>query len=534
MVPAVLLHHLASLITSLVPSFPGSFIFFSYLFALRGLLLTYNTSCVLFHYFILFSLKALLELLLCIMSSYNCCISQNPPSPEGVPSRPVASWSAASRLSKPEDVAELRTLFEGENSDVEDESKVITVKRSSSTLDAVKSKLRKHLSRETALSKHRPRSTVGNSDEEIQRRKELRLIRDRRIKEELSSEGAYDDDAKSLSTVATEHSPSRKQWPMIHNEDNDSLEPLEAVSPPPPLTRKSDDEFYVLKPSLISVIQRRHSFAVFDRPPKLMRTTTDWAVRRSSSDFPMPPAPMLKPQKLPSIVDPATRRTSWRLSFASDQRATQLRALSHEHEHSLSTAGSGTPGPLAGPLRWFRGQVIRAPPFAIAHIPDRLNFLDSPPSQAICCPELNDYHGVDGNAELLTAPVSLLDMRISQRLASRGLQSHSSSPQLSSWGSQSHYRGRSHNSEASNQKATSQSRHYHGASNSGMSDSKLSTSWGDALRDGISSIYASTENCLKQASESSRFSVPSLRATDKRQVSLPSGEPQGRLNLLFR
>lgn len=478
------------------------------------------------------------------MSSYNCCIGHNPPSPEGLPSRPVklstdamqvASWSTASRLSKPEDVAELRALFEGDNSDADDyESRVITVKRSSSTLDTVKSKLRKHLSRESAISKHRPRSTVGNSDEEIQRRKELRLIRDRRIKEELSSEGAYDDDVKSLSTLATENSPQRKPWPMILNEDMNSLEPLKAASPSPLLTRKSDDEFYVRKASPISTIQRRHSHAILGSPKKLMRTTTDWAVRRSSLDFPVPPAPMLKPQRLPSIVDPATRRTSWRLSFASDQRATQLRALSQAYEFSLSTAVSGTPGTLAGPLRWFRGQGIRAPPFATANIPDLPSVLDNPPSHALFCPELVDYEGVDGNAELLTAPISLHDMRISQRLASRGLHSHSSSPQLSSWSSQSHYRPRSHNSEVSNQISTSQSRQHHSPSNSGMSDSKLSTSWGDVLRDGISSIYASTENCAKHDSESSRFSLLSLLEPNKRKAPLPSGEPQGRLNIFFR
>lgn len=478
------------------------------------------------------------------MSSYNCCISHDPPSPEGLPSRPVklstdamplASWSTPSRQSKPEDVAELRELFEGDNSDADDEeSRVIIVKRSSITLDAVKSTLRKHLSRESALSKHRPRSTVGNSDEEIQRRKELRLIRDRRIKEELSSEGAYDDDAKSLSTLATENSPHRKPRPVIRNEDMDSLEALEAISPPPLLMRKSDDEFYVRKPSPISAIQRRHSLAVLDNPKRLMRTTTDWAARRSSSDFSMPPAPMLKPQRLPSIVDPATRRTSWRLSFASDQRATQLRALSQEHELSLSTAVSGTRGALAGPLRWFRGQGIRAPPFATTNIPDLLTVAGNPPSQAVFCPELVDYEGVNGNAELLTAPISLHDMRISERLASRGLHSHSSSPQLSIWGGQSHYRACSHNSEASNRKATSQSGHYHSTSNSGMSDSKLSTSWGDVLRDDISSIYTSTDNCAKHVSESCRFSVPSLLTPNKRQASLLTVEPQGRLNLFFR
>jgi hypothetical protein len=443
----------------------------------------------------------------------------------------VASWSTASHLSKSEDVAELRTLFEGDNSDAdEDECRVMKVKRSSSTLDAVKSQLRKHLSCESALSKHRTRSTVGNSEEEIQRRKELRLIRDRRIKEELSSKGAYDD-TKSLSTLATENSPHMEPWPRIRNEDMYSSNPLEVAPTLLLLARKSADEFYVRKPSPISAIQRRHSLAVLDKPERLIRTTTDCDTYRSSSDFSIPPAPILKLQRLPSIVDPATRRTSWRLSFTSNQRAIQLRALSQDHELSVASATRGT---LASPLRWFRGQGIGAPPFSTVKIPDLLSAPDNPPSQAVFYPELVHYEGVDGDAEQLTAPISLLDMRISQRLASRGLHSHSSSPQLSSWGSHSHYRARSRNSEASNQKETSQSRHHDSESNSVMSDSKISTNWGDVLRDGISSIYSSTGNCAKHVSESSRFSVPSLLAHNKRQVSLQSDELQGKLNAFVR
>jgi len=466
------------------------------------------------------------------MSSYNYCISQEPSLLEGLPSRPVkpvASWSTASCLLKPEYVAELQTLFEGDNSDADkDESRIIGVKRSSSILGAVKSKLRKHLSHDSTLSKHRPRSIVMNNDEEIQR---LRLIRDRRIKEKLSGEGAYDDDdPKSLSTLPTENSSHKKSRPMNRNEDMDSLESLEVTSAPPPLPRKSDDEFYVRNSSRISAIRRRHSLAALDNSKGLIRTTRDWATCRSSSDFPTPPSLMLKPQRLPDIVDPTTRRTSWRLSFASDQRAIQLRALSKEHKISYPAAASGARSTLTSPLRRFRGPGIGASPFAAANIPNLISVPNITASQSVFCPELIGYEGVDDNAELLTAPISLVDMRISQRLASRGLHSHSSSPQLSSWGSQSHHRARSQNSEASNQKAISQSMHHHSESNSGMSDSKLSTSWGD-VRDGILSIYASTENSAKHVSKNSTISVPSLLGP---KIKLPSGEYQGRVTISFQ
>jgi hypothetical protein len=447
----------------------------------------------------------------------------------------MASWSTASWLSKPEDVAELRVLFEGDKSDVDDEeSRVIAVKRSTSTLDAVKSKFQKHLSRESVMSKHRPRSTVGNSDEEIQRRKELRLIRDRRIKEELSTKGAYDDgDAKSLSTVATENSPYRKPWSRISSEDMGSSEPLEAFTSPSLSMRKSADGIHILKPSASSAIQGRHSIAVVDSPKVSTRTAADWAVRRTSLDFPIPPAPLLKPQRLPSIVDSATRRTSWRLSFASNQRATQLRSLCHEYEPS-SSAGSRARGTLVGPLKGFRGQVTRPPPFTTANIPDCFNVPDGPLLQAVCSPTLDNYQSVDSNAELVMTPISLRDMRISQRLAPRGVHSHSSSPQFSSCDTQSHYRNHSYNGEASYQDITSQPKHHQSAFNSGISETKLSTCWGDVLRDSISSIYASTDKCAKPVSDSSRFISSSLLAADKEQASFPSVNSQGKLSLSVR
>ncbi len=518
---------------------------------MRGLLLIYNIKLSAFLFSLPLFHTALIEAplasLLYIMCSYYCCISQKPPSPEGLPARPVklstdaiqvASWSTA-RLSKPEDVAELREIFEGDNSvvvddvvdDNDDGSRVITVERSASTLDAVKSKLRKHLSRESALSKHRLRSTVGNSDEEIQRRKELRSIRDRRIREELSSEGAYDDDAKSLSTVGTENSPYVKPWLKIHSQNRDSPEPLVAVKLPPLLTRKSANAFYMRKPLPISAVQRRHSSAILGSPEILMRTRADGSVGSSSLDLSVPPAPKLKPHRLPSIVDPATRQTSWRLSFASDQRATQLRALSLEHELPLSTAGSEAWDSWASPLKWLQGQVSRAPPFNTANMPDRLNALAGLPKQVVCSPEPDAYQGVDGNVELQTAPIALHDMRISQRLAWRGLYSGSSSPQLSSWGSQIFYQGHSYNSEASHTNATSQSMHHQSTSNSGILETKVSTSWGDLLRDSISSTNASTKNCANPSSERSRSSVPSLHASDNGRIRFPDVNSQGRLAL---
>lgn len=469
-----------------------------------------------------------------------CCISpDDPPSPDGLPpqpvelvkdSGPVASWTTASRLSKPEDAAELRALFKDGDSNIGDEEhKILEVKKSSCTLSAVKFKLRKHLSRESALSKHRLRSAVGNSEEETQRRKELRVIRDRRIQEELSSEGAYDDDAKSFSTLATDSLSYRTPWPLVVADDMDLSNARKTVLSPHLFDRKSDDGFYLREPFTPSSIKRRHSLAGLDNPQIGVGIMPGWAIRRRGSVDQMPSTPMLEPQILPSIVDLATRRTSWRLSFACDQRASQLRALSLEQRTSQPNVDSFTHNTSAGPLRWFQGHVFHVSPFAATNLSDDPTILDDSASQAKLHPDTHDYEGVDGNTESIIAPISLHNMQISQRLASRSLCSHSPSPRLSTLGSQFHYRRRSYSSDASNQK--DKSGHYHNTSSSGVTDSKHSTNWGDMLRDGVSSFYPSTENSIRLTSESSRFSLPSLLAPKRGKASAPGGNSQGRLNL---
>jgi len=68
--------------------------------------------------------------------------------------------------------------------------------------ETIQDRLRKHISRESGVSnKRHSRGSVGTSEEDIERRAELRRIQKKRILDELSAEGEYDDDAKSLSTV---------------------------------------------------------------------------------------------------------------------------------------------------------------------------------------------------------------------------------------------------------------------------------------------------------------------------------------------
>lgn len=159
------------------------------------------------------------------MGSTICCTSRDPPSPVGISPRSVtvipsstgpvlpkspplmASWST--QFSKPEDSAELRAIFEDNVSDHDDDrgtmrstKSKMSSKKLNAVASAVTSRLRKHFSKESTLSKRLSRSSVGNSEEEIERRKELRRLRDKRIQDELSMDN-FDDDAVSLSTVAS-------------------------------------------------------------------------------------------------------------------------------------------------------------------------------------------------------------------------------------------------------------------------------------------------------------------------------------------
>jgi hypothetical protein len=151
-------------------------------------------------------------------------MSRKPSSPDGFATRPAqarppqgsslassryhepdspyfTSSSTVSPLSKAEDIAELQAIFDEDKSSIVDEKVRPRAKRSSSSLASLKDRLRKHLSRELRVHKHHSRSSVGTSEEVVERRAELRRIRQKRIQEDLINDVIYDSDAKSLPTI---------------------------------------------------------------------------------------------------------------------------------------------------------------------------------------------------------------------------------------------------------------------------------------------------------------------------------------------
>jgi hypothetical protein len=263
---------------------------------------------------------------------------------------------------------------------------------------------------------------------------------------------------------------------------------------------------------------------------KSMNTTQFVDYRRNSSVSAIPAAPVLRPQRLPSIVDPATRRTSWRLSFALQRRGSQLRALSRECTPPLESGGSikKVPAIETTPFEWLRVQGYRLSSQAVSDSSEYVGNLNTLPSHQDHCGVADDFGGVDGCGESQQASIHLQEMNISQCLASRGLHSAASSPQLSSWGSHTHHRFFSVTSSESRFSTIHRSRHYKMSSSGGVQRANPKNCQ-KVGQDGTSSFYASNNNSVLQMPNSSLENLPSLLLDFKKDnSSVQASEPNGR------
>jgi hypothetical protein len=257
-------------------------------------------------------------------------------------------------------------------------------------------------------------------------------------------------------------------------------------------------------------LSRRHSSPVLLTPgtgnsePRVY-----FPSRKRSSLPPMPAAPLLKPTRLPSIVEPY--KSSWRLSFTSDHRGEHLRKLSQGQAIPI------TLNPLklrdnAQPTSYLHNRGLRTSSQVAANSDDDTH-LESLASHSQTCSASQDFGGVDGVGDGSTE-IHLHEMGISQRLASR-VQS-SSSPQLSNWGS--HGRGASSNGGASNPIRAERARYMQNTSDSVPLSERIPQSWGQVIQDTTSSVYPSAGNSLQPSRESSRFNLSSLLQGSRNKV----------------
>lgn len=275
----------------------------------------------------------------------------------------------------------------------------------------------------------------------------------------------------------------------------------------------------VCTPKSNTSLQRRHSSADLTETYRESFDKSPSNTRRSSSGICMPPAPILLPQRLPSIVDTATCLRSWRLSFAAESRATQLRSLSHEHTISTETYPD-TLSPAANAAKWLHGQGRRMNSQVLTDSDEKLHKSEELASHNELCSAEKEFGGVDGNAEP-PQPLRLHEMQIS-----RNLLSYASSPQLSSWGSRSQRCGSSSISHGSESPRPRRCRRFSGSKTLG---SKSSTTWEAVLRERASSFYPSTDDSHQITPESSRFNLASLLTSRRRKAEAWGSDDKGKL-----
>lgn len=457
-----------------------------------------------------------------------CCISRGAPSPDGIPPRPIAivadsedpeprisadkppvlSWP--SRYSQSKDLADLDAIFDEavDASDSEEKSSII-----SSRISQVRIKLRKHLSRDSGFSKRASRSSQGNSDESAARREELKRIQKKRIQEELRNSEEYDEDARSLGLSALELSSRR----VTGNSVVTTKEATAVVSP-------------------ANSLSRRHSFSTQERTPTAQEYELNVPSRRRSSVPDMPPEPTLKPQKLPSIADSLPRRSSWRLSFSSSRRASELRALSQDHTAAQTIVAEkivivevepvddeggrvdlrggqftttpvlpGTPVTSTNYLKWLRGQGLRLPsPAAKAKDSHRHVHVPGAHSGGSTSPEPPSFGGVDGQQEQPPSSFAtrLHHLHISSRLASstKGALSQASSSRQPSITSNL-------TSEENFQSVIARVPRKGRDASSELTAGKIPKSWSEILhqqQDGASSFYLSERNASQTTTTPTR------------------------------
>ena len=278
---------------------------------------------------------------------------------------------------------------------------------------------------------------------------------------------------------------------------------------------------------------RRHSSPAASSPefaipePNVCRPT-----RKRSSLPQLSKAPALQPQRLPSIVEPD--KSSWRLSFSADNRGEHLRKLSQGANIPVlqsSETLAGHPQPMR---KWLHNQGLRSSSHVTTTLDEAAN-LECSASHLQTCAASQDFGGVDGVGD--TNALHLYEMGISQRLASKGLQSSCSSPQLSSIGSRTHQRGVSSISAISRGTHKSRGRYLQNTTESLPLSERIPQTWGNVLEnsntihDGTSSFYPSANSSIQPSPQSSRFNLFTLLSSHKSKTDLTALKGRSTLTL---
>lgn len=240
----------------------------------------------------------------------------------------------------PVDVGEL--VIEDSDSDESPDSGTHN-RSASSTLHLVRTHLRRHISQDS-LSKRKSRSAVGSSQEEIERRAELKRLRHKRIQEELSSE---DDNKTPLGEASSQRQHGASIEILPHGGPRDTIEfsmtedsridcDTQGVSP--------GDE-HTNDPSLASPtpgnaggnnLEARRASS----PQLLPRTASQSLVRTRHSLPQMSPDPL---SRRSSTFNDGCSLVSWRLSYNAGQLDEFLGYPDAEDASRMASSSQGFP-----------------------------------------------------------------------------------------------------------------------------------------------------------------------------------------------
>lgn len=372
-----------------------------------------------------------------------------------------------------------------DDSDSEGEGEATSQSKNASTLQLVKTRIRRHLSQE-ALPRRKGRSAVGSSQEEIDRRAELKRLMHKRIQEELRS---YEGNAAPSEGSSSHRSPGQAvDLPGGGPRDNLEFSVIEDSSqldskPPTAIEELDITESQIRNVSLNydenhDPEERRASCPECNSP----NAAKGKKLMRERSSLPqMPSSPDLLPKRFPSTSS-SFSLGSWRLSYSAGQLDELLNSIDRDmsknpsaqkltnspvmkasasrsprmpfsgHSNSLSRSQStpsrhGTPGNETSSMRdqsplgtWLRSQGLRSrsPSFSFIRTSEQINEPDFSVQKAEVvylrrCSSVQNCAVAEADIPRPEV-VHLYDMDIHRQLVTRALNTPDPSPSQSESG----------------------------------------------------------------------------------------------------
>ncbi|KAK3371533.1 hypothetical protein B0T24DRAFT_323648 [Lasiosphaeria ovina] len=208
-----------------------------------------------------------------------------------------------------------------EDSDSDEEPNPAAPVRNSSALQLVRTRIRRHLSQDS-LSRRKGRSAVGCSQEEIQRRAELKRLMHKRIQEELRSEEGQEPPPSDISSSPAQHgAPLVDHLPGGGPRDNLEFSVSDDSRLNKPCASNDESDARILDAGKISSATDENDRQDCRRascPESHLQPVGQCFVRERNSLPQMPSSPDLRPRRLPSSRETSSLG-SWRLSYSASQ-----------------------------------------------------------------------------------------------------------------------------------------------------------------------------------------------------------------------